>query len=91
MNNKRTISALTRSCVSYVLVAGCFAVIGAHMCFVYLSGHNSNVAKQMEAEIYQMRSEVVRLSAAEPGAVDTRGAAVSHLVVVKPMTVSVSR
>ena len=61
------------------------------MFFVYMSGKNINLAKQAEAEIYQMRSEIVELSAASVNAIDTQGAAVSHLVVVEPMTVSVSQ
>lgn len=80
-----------RLCALSFLTIGCIVAIGAHMCFVYLSGQNVNLAKQTEAEIYQLRSEIVSLSVTEPDAVDMRSAVVSHLVVVEPMTVSVSR
>ena len=90
MNNKRNIG-LARSCALSFLTIGCLAAIGAHMCFVYMSGQNANLARQVEAEIYHLRSEIVQLSVADAGTFDTRGAVVSHLVVVEPMTVSVSR
>ena len=82
---------MVRLCALFFLTGSCIVAIGAHMCFVYMSGQNVNLAKQTESEIYQLRSEIVRLSIAEPDTVDVRGAVVSHLVVVEPMTVSVSR
>ena len=90
MSGKRNIT-LAYNCTAWLLITGCLIAIGAHMFFVYMSGKNINLAKQAEAEIYQMRSEIVGLSAAGINTINTQGAAISHLVVVEPMTVSISQ
>ena len=84
-------TALLHIAVTYTVVLGSIASIGAHMWLVYMGGQHMSLARQTEEKIYDVRGEIVHLASAGAENLDMQNVVASHLVIAEPMTVSVSR
>ena len=74
-----------------ISIIGCGILISMNMYFVYMSGYNITHAQQVEEDIYAMRTKILTMSGTTIAPIQEHRVAVSHLVVIEPLTVSVVR
>lgn len=91
MTTKKKKKSLGVYVIGCVLVMACIAAIGTQMYFAYMSGKYLIATKQAKREIYATRNEIVRVASLSPHRTEIKNIAASHLVIVEPVSVSISQ